>query len=144
MSVQEAIKFIEEVFKGHWPKWEFTDVQVEGWVNRLRRYDYGKAKKCIDDYAFQRTRQGTPPSGSLLAVMQKVIERVTTAEVEPMPLYVIMRPDGRKAGHLTASAKPVCDSNAVVAEAQALVKQLDREGHRRLYIQFLCPDLFRE
>ncbi len=140
----ESIKFIEEVLQGFWPKWDFTDAQTEGWVNRLRRYDYAKAKKCIENYAFDRVKQGQPPNGAIIAVMQKAVVVGDAAEIDPMPLYVIMRPDGRRAGYLTASAKPVYDSNAVVAEAQGLVKQLDREGHRRLYIQFLCPDIMRE
>ena len=147
MTVEDSIKFIETVLgypNGYWPKWEFNETQIEAWVNRLRRYDYGAAKRCIDDYAFARTKQGIPPAGALLAILHKAFVPKDRDESGPMPLYQIMRPGGRPRGFLTASAKRVTDADAVVAEAQALVQLLDRNGSRGLYIQYLCNDLFKE
>ena len=146
MSPEESQNFIK-VLEGLWPKLIVCADDTEGWLKRLWRFDYEKARKCVQDYKFNRTRQGLPPTGVILGVMESaVIPREATGG-EPVELYVILCPDGvdlagkpkfKRTGFPVAGARGVpANAEAVQREAEELRKRLagDREG---FIVQWLC------
>ncbi|KKN75773.1 hypothetical protein LCGC14_0376490 [marine sediment metagenome] len=147
MTPEQSQNFIEKVLKGNWPKLVESEVDIEGWAKRLGRFDYDKAKQCVEDFKFRRTRQGLPPAGAILQAMNPAIIPKEVAHAEPVELYVIMRPDGvdlagdpksRRAGFPTASYRGVpVDAGKVQEDAERLCRRIagNREG---FYIKWLC------
>lgn len=140
MTPEESQNFIK-VLEGLWPKLIVCTDDTEGWLKRLWRFDYEKARKCVQDFKFNRTRQGLPPTGAVLGAMKPAVLAKEVTGGEPVELYVIIRPDGRAAGHPVASSKGVpADAEAVQREAEELRKQL--AGDRPDYIvQYLEPSI---
>jgi len=147
MTPEQSKNFIEKVLKGNWPKLVESEVDIEGWAKRLWRFDYEKAKKCLESFKFRRTRQGLPPAGVLIVAMKPALIPKEVAHGEPVELYVIIRPDGvdlagnlksRRAGFPTASSRGVpADAAKVQGQAERLCRRVagNREGW---YPQYLC------
>lgn len=140
MTPEESQNFIE-ILKSLWSKLIVCTDDTEGWLKRLWRFDYIKAKNCVQNFKFNRTRQGLPPTGLILQAMQPALLPRETTDGDPVELYVIIRPDGSRTGFPTASSRGVPkDKDRVQRQAEELRKHLagDREGY---YIQWLCEGI---
>ena len=62
MSPEESQNFIK-VLEGLWPKLIVCADDTEGWLKRLWRFDYEKARKCVQDYNINSKRPRPTPTG---------------------------------------------------------------------------------
>ena len=142
MNSDEAHIFINDVLIGYWPTWKFTPAQTSAWVRKLYRYDFAKAKACVEGLYTRWEKQGKPGAGQIFqALNQAVIPRGEEDSGDPVQLYNIIRPDGKRAGFPVSSAKGVPrDVEGVRREAEELLKRIarDREGY---YIQWIEPSI---
>jgi len=100
MNDLQAVELIEDVFRVHWPNWNFPLEEAAVWVKELRRYDYDRAKTAINTFYMAQTKQGKPPPASLKAALRNSIERKDQKEGELTgPLFGIKRADGRLRWH---------------------------------------------
>jgi len=97
MTDQQASDLIEQVFKAHWPNWEFTIVETQQWVKTLRRFDFIRAKAAISEFYMAQKKQGKPAPGSLInALKAKAAIHTDQPRGERTgPLFGIRRADGR-------------------------------------------------
>ena len=97
MTDAQAAELIENVFKAHWPKWEFNIIETQEWVKELRRYDYSLAKAAISKFYMAQTERGKPAPGALIAELRaNAIARRDRGKDERLgPLFGIYRADGR-------------------------------------------------
>jgi hypothetical protein len=92
---------IVDVLRSHWPTWKFEGEELNVWVEKLRRYDYGRAKAAINNFYMAQTRQGKPAPGNILATLRQnaVDEQGMDQNIGPVLLYEIIKdsqPKGQK------------------------------------------------
>lgn len=104
MTEGESHNFIVQILQGHWPKWQFTEAQIEGWAKRLRLFDFQRARKCIEDYAFRQSRQGLPPVGQVIDAMKAAIIPQDYSDYEPIHVYEIVK-EGNTRGYRFSIAR---------------------------------------
>ena len=139
MTNEDGVRFVEQVLRVGWPKWQFTEREIGEWARRLWPFDFDKAKKVILDFSFNYSKPGRPPTGQIFAILHKNAKLPRDqVSSDPVELYVIMRPDNRPAGHPIASARGVpADAEKIQEQADRLCRRVagDREG---FYIKWLC------
>ena len=124
MTPEESQNFVT-VLQGYWPKLIVSADDIQGWLKRLWRFDYEKAKTCVERFKFSRTRQGLPPAGVILGAMKAAVIPKEGSGGEPVELYVIIRPNGKRDGFPVASARGVpANTEAVQLEAEELCKRV--------------------
>ncbi len=146
MTPEESQNFIK-VLQGYWPKLIVSTDDIQGWLKRLWRFDYEKAKDCVENFKWRRTQQGLPPAGLIMAAMKPAVLPREVTGGESVQLYVIMRPDGvdsagnlksRRAGFPITCARGVpADAGKVQDHAESMCRRLagNREG---FYVKWLC------
>jgi len=98
MTELDGFKFIKNCLQANWPKWDFSEENKAEWVKRLWKYDYYAAVKAVNNLAFTSTKQGIPPAGAIFKALQGATEGKGITQQEPVSVYQIMRPDGRRTG----------------------------------------------
>lgn len=104
MTTIEASTFIHTVLRANWPKWEFSDEHEAEWAKRLKPYDFGKARKAVNDFAFRRTRLGIPPAGNLFTAMKAALLPKDVSGFEPIHTHEIVK-EGNARGYRFAIAR---------------------------------------
>lgn len=75
MTTMEIDKFINEVLKGLWPRWNPSDTELQEWQSRLCFYNFNRAKKAVADLHFTcSTRTIEPPNGKIIAALKRFAE----------------------------------------------------------------------
>ena len=73
MDSHECKNFVLDVLKQFYKEWEPSDLEIQEWCNRLRCYDYQKAKKAVGDFVFSCTiAHKSPPAGKIIAAIKKI------------------------------------------------------------------------
>jgi len=130
MTPEESNHFIESVLKGNWPKWEFTEVQMEGWLKRLSIFDFDKAKQCIEDYAFRRSQQGLPPMGQLLDALERAKIPQDYSGSVPIHVYEIVKEGNTRGYRFSLSRRKDLPADAREMEERA---EQDRKRLKQLF-----------
>ena len=96
MTDMEASDIIETVMKAHWPKWEFRGQELKVWIEELRKFDYETAKYAINELykVWESTRY--PKLPIIMGNIRKLSRAKKQSEKRDVPLYEILRPDGRR------------------------------------------------
>ena len=98
MTDAEAGNIIETVMKAHWPKWEFRGQELKVWIEELRKFDYETAKYAINELykVWESTRY--PKLPIIMGNIRKLSQAKQQSEKRTVPLYEILRQDGRRRG----------------------------------------------
>ena len=130
MTDQQAIDLIA-VFQAHWHTWQFSAEETSVWIQRLRRFDFSKAKHAVNNFYMDQTKQGKPAPGSLLAAIRRAATVKADLEgCEMVQLFEICRADGRRRFY-PFSGPAGTPRAAIEAHAQAIAERCNRKesGH---------------
>jgi len=99
MSPDQTDKFISEVLKGFWPRWEPKEEELRAWQKQLEPYDYEQSKVAINNVFFSLLVRGVdPPAGKITSILRQKARRTEIKNRnEPVTIYEIIR-EGRKRG----------------------------------------------
>lgn len=131
MTNEEAIMIIEKVIQAHWPNWKFAVEETAVWVQRLRNYDYNRAKTAINNFYMRQTRQGKPPPANLLMALRKNarLPEQTEKTNEPVPLFEIIKKDRKRGQRFFWYLKKQKPDNQVIED----YSERQRKNFNNLY-----------
>lgn len=127
MTNLEADKFMDDVVKRLYPEFKPNDLQFENWKKRLFYYDYGRAKKCIEDFVFSSsTNYKEPPAGKIFHEFDaKKAKNIQTNEKKELNLLFEIVQDGRKKGQKFYQMKMPSEQNNIEEYAENYREKFD-------------------
>lgn len=147
MTNQEAERFVDSVLKGLWPRWETTEEETTGWVQRLQKYDYGRARQAVNNTFFaSSSKRPRPPAGKIFKVLKSKARIILPREAtEPVLLFSIIKERFFKEdktstrfakGFFATTPEEACDKNEIERKAEAIREKCNwmyGENHIILY-----------
>ena len=126
----EAANIIEDVFKAHWSTWKFPLNETKFWMERLVKFDHKLAVDAIDKLYEQQEHQRKPAPAAVLGALRRHATIKTDNPREVVPLYEIIRPDGRRKFFPFCGPKDA-PIEAIEEEALRIVKECNKkeQGH---------------
>lgn len=91
MTKEQQKRFVDEVLKSYWPRWNPAEVEIQGWYDRLWSYDYNLAKTAVNNLVFGLQNRGVePPCGRIMNALKASIQQKAKKN-EPILLYTIVK-----------------------------------------------------